>query len=255
MNKKVKITIFVLLFIVLVILVKSNVTIEKESPSNLNEEKKVKDVTALDIKSKLVKDLYKSLNMELINNTCNNYEKCLINENYLYIYYNDNKVLSDDEMLYLTLNKIYRDGKYSTKNESNEDSNDNNISKIVIDKIIVKEELKSLFNRKYKDFDNKLIQSNSCGIKEYTFTGEAYELTIKKCKSNNKDYVLSRVIKASKSGDKVTLVIEKYTEKTDEKESIKKYEESSETKNYERYNFIFKLNEDKYYIEKITKLK
>ena len=241
----------ILITILIIILIKKNVTIEKTVPKE--NIPKTSDVTKLDIKSKLVQDLYKSLNMDLINNTCINFDKCLVNENYLYIYYQDNKKLKDDEMLYMVLNKIYKEGKYYTVSESNSESSDS--TKIIIDKLIVKEELKDMFNKEYKNFDNKLTQSNSCGIKEYTFTGETYELIIKKCKSNNKEYALTKILDATKKGNNVILLIEKYIDdENNDKEGPKEYVESKEGKVYETFKFNFRLNEDKYYLEGITKI-
>ena len=247
-----------LIIICVAILIKFNVTATKEPKESNSKD----NTTVLDVKSKLVKDIYKSLNMDLVNNTCSNYDKCLINENYLNLYYNDEKKLNDDEMLYFVLNKIYEEGKYSSMLESSQESNQESsqesntessgTSKIVIDKFIVSEELKNMFNKDYKDFDNKLVQSNSCGIKEYTFTGESYELVIEKCKSNKDSYSLTKVSKAFKKDNHITLIINRYSVNEKDFNEIEKYNE--ENKQIEKYNFDFKLYGDKYYLNRINKI-
>ena len=80
-----------------------------------------------------------------------------------------------------------------------------NENKIIIDKYAVSEELKNKFNiNDMSEFDNTFVQSNSCGIKSYTYKKDAYELEINPCKDTY-DYVLSKVVKAEKEGNHLYL--------------------------------------------------
>ncbi len=242
MKKEIKITIGIICIFLLCLLAKCNITATKEPTLN---NQKDKSITNLDIKSKLVDDVYKSLNMNLINNTCNN---CLTNTHYSFMYYTDNKKLSDDEKLYIVFNELYKNEKYSYK-QSEESRNEN---KIIIDKYAVSEELKNKFNiNDMSEFDNTFVQSNSCGIKSYTYTKDAYELEINPCKDTY-DYVLSKVVKAEKKGNHIYLYINKYDVKAKENDKILDYDDKNE--NIEKYKFDFKLDGDKYYLNMIKKI-
>ena len=223
------------------LLVKCNVTLTKEPISN---DKSNNEIMNLDIKSKLIEDLYNSLNMDLINNTC---KDCLSNDHYNFLYYENNKVLSDDEKLYIVFNELYKKEKYTYK--QSEESNDS--KRIVIDKFAVSEELKNKFNiNNMDDFDNNFTQSNSCGIKSYTYTKDAYELEINPCKDTY-DYVLNRVVKAVKNGNHIYLHINMYSVKASKDDKIIEYDKNNGS--IENFIFNFKLDGDKYYLENVKK--
>ena len=242
MKREIKIILIIVCIFFIFLLIKFNVTATKEK---ISYTEKGQTIMNLDIRSKLVKDIYNSLNMDLINNTC---VDCLTNEHYNFIYYKDQKILSDDEKLYIVFNELYKQEKFTYKQSVESKT----LKKIIIDKFAVNEELKNKFNvNDTKNFNNNFVQSNSCGIKSYTYTKESYELEINPCKDTY-NYVQTKVVKAIKKDNHIFLYINKYDVINKESTDIQKYDETN--KNVEKYKFNFKLDGDKYYLKNIKKI-
>ena len=263
-NNKVKLLLIVLCLIVLVFLIKSNVKMTKEEPPKAKESSKI---TKLNVGSNLVETLYDSLNLKLINNNCQKEDKCLINEGYKYLYFTNEKekVLSDDEKMYLAINSLYKKG--ALENISQEDK-----TSYYIDKDKMDNELIDLFGVKdLSNFNYTFKPDPNCGIIEYIYTKEKHEINTNLCVTST-EKALTKIEEAYKEEDNIYIKIKifKYdnkdnivTIKTIDNELIDSYEinESNESSKdiadyfmddrLDTYDFEFKLIGDNYYLQRV----
>ena len=262
MNKKaIRFLAALIIVIVLIILVKNNVKMTKEEPVKAKESARI---TSLNVGSDLVEKLYDSLNLKLINNHCKNEDKCLVNEAYNFMYFTKEKekILSDDEKMYLVINKLYYENKM--ENVSQEDK-----TSYFVEKDILNNEITSLFGETdFETFNYTLKTDANCGIIEYTYSKEKHEINTNKCVSSQ-ERGLSKIEEAYKKEDNIYIRVKvfKYVEneniitiKTIDNEEIDNYEmvESSkdiseyfEDNRVDKYDFEFKLKNGNYYLQKI----
>ena len=262
MNKKaIKILAALILIIVLIILVKDNVKMTKEEPIKTKESSRI---TSLNVGSDLVEKLYDSLNMKLVNNNCRKEDKCLVNEAYSFMYFTKEKekVLSDDEKIYLAINQLYKEDKL--ENISQEDK-----TSYLIDKGVLDNEITTLFGETdFNTFNYTLKTDANCGVIEYTYLKDKHEINTNVCTSSY-EKGLSKIEEAYKKEDKIYISVKvfKYIEsdniitiKTVDNEEIDSYEMSESSKDIaeyfeddriEEYDFEFELKNGNYYLQRI----
>ncbi len=213
-----KFILLIIIIVIVVVIVKLNVTATKEESINDSQSYSVLN---LDINSEIVTKLYESLNLDLINNQCNN-DSCLIDKNYDYLYFintKEKKTLAFDEKLYMTFNSLYKNENYNFKETENSestestDSNENTVT-LNFDEENVKSEMEILFGpSKYESESNDTFKkSKDCGIVDYIYTGKSYELTVQECnEENNKNEIgKTSLIKAYKDGDYIHLLLKSF---------------------------------------------
>jgi len=220
----------------------------------------------LDLNSDIVKNLYESLNLDLVNNNCLE-QKCLLDDSYNYLYFNfegKQKELNNQEILYLTFNSLDK------KKVFLEEVNESGERILTMSKLDVENEISNLFGLyDFTDFDSTFIQSATCGIIDYVFTGESYELRIANCESyNEKGY--TRLLSAKKIENSIELEIEAFKiNKEKNKYRIIGYSDElitsmGEEENvdidkifndykFDSYTFSFELLGDNYYLDSIKK--
>lgn len=264
MNKKTfRIIAIIIILIILIFLIKNNVHMTKEEPIESHESPKV---TSLNVGSDLVEKLYDSLNLKLINNHCEKDKNCLVNEGYNFLYFTDaeEKILSDDEKMYLVINSLYQNNKL--KNISQEDKNS-----YYIDSVDLNNEITSLFgNTDFDSFNYAIKPDQNCGIIEYTYLKDKHEIHTNICITSN-EKGLTKIEEAYKKEDNIYIRVKvfKYIEsdnimtvKTIDNEVIDSYEmveSSNDLAKYfddakvDTYDFEFKLSEGNYYLQKIIK--
>lgn len=252
----------IIIIIITLVLIKNNVKLTKaEIPESIESKSQV---TTLNKKSDLVKKLYDKLNIDLINNEC---VTCLTNESYNFMYYNfegEEFSYSDNQKIYLTINYLYNNKLIN--NTSLEDKTNYLIEKKTMDDGIVR-----LFgSRKLDNFDYSFNPDGQCGITEYTYTKENIEINTNIC--NQSVYkAKSKVVSAFKDGNYVKMQVNAYKyylsdenvnirnfndepittiTKEEFETSFEKYLDVSEV---DKYEFIFKLIGDDYYLQKITR--
>lgn len=262
MNKKaLKIIAVLIIIIVLAVLVKNNVELSKEEPIQAKESTRI---TSLNVGSDLVAKLYNSLNMKLVNNNCQKEDKCLINEGYNFLYFTSEKekVLSDDEKMYLAINSLYKSDKLETISQEDKTS-------YYIDKMVLDSEISSLFGKTdFTTFNYSVKPDPTCGIIEYTYSKDKHEINTNLCVTSNVKG-LSKIEEAYKKEDNIyiTIKIFKYVEENEiitikkvNDEVIDSYEMSESSKDIseyfnddriDTYDFKFKLEDGNYYLQKI----
>lgn len=262
MNKKaIKILAALILVIVLIVLVKNNVKMTKEEPVKAKESSRI---TSLNVGSDLVEKLYDSLNLKLINNNCEKEDNCLVNEAYNYMYFTEEKekVLSDDEKMYLAINKLFKENKL--QNISQEDK-----TSYFIDKDVLNNEITTLFgDTDFAAFNYTLKTNADCGIIEYTYLKDKHEINTNICVTSN-EKGLSKIEEAYKKEDNIYISVKvfKYVEndniitiKTIDNEEIDSYELTESSKDIancfeddrvDEYDFEFKLKNGNYYLQRI----
>lgn len=261
-NKLVRPIAILIVIIVLAFLIKSNVTFQKENPNDKNNQN-------LEISSELVQNLYSKLTLldDSIGSDIykNAYFKMTSNE----------KVLSDEEKLYITLENMYQNDRFELQEIENDQK------KIVIDQKEIIDEVNSLF--KGSDFDPKNINflpSPSCGIVEYLYTGKEFSFTFSEC-DKAKEFTKTELKSAHKDGNFIVLRLKSYRaiyRKKDKKNKadyyiIKNHNEEEELMNIpknelynqfstiieddriDEYDFYFELKGDDYYLSKIKLLR
>lgn len=202
MKKPIKIIATISIIIVLIVLVKTNITATKEEPVESIESS---NITILDPNSSLTKTLYNNLNMNLINSDCSGEDKCLSNYNYDFLYYKfDKKMeLDDASKIYLAINYLYKNDLLTQA--SPEDKNSYTISKETM-----QDTLTDLFGiRDFSNFNSEFTPSQKCGIIDYTYTGENYLITTNVCNNNDRT-AKSKVVKAYKDDNYVILDIKSF---------------------------------------------
>lgn len=255
MKKKYKMIGILVVLIFAIILVKNNIYINAEPISKDNY------ALALDINSELIKSLYQRLNLDLINSTCK--EPCIPNNSYNYTYYlnhTDESSLTNQEVLYLAINSIYKKGTY-TKEKIDDETH-----KIIIEDDVIVGEVFNEFN--IADFKGTIDNSN-CGIKDFLYTGEKYELTISECPKPT-TYALSKLASAKKEENYIHIYVKafKVTEhenqysitnfdsdkEIDTVKSKKDFDKIFKKKNCETFEFTFELLGETYFLKTISKV-
>lgn len=259
-NKIMKLCLILMTSFVLIVLVKQNVTAKKEDPKEPQESSSIMN---LEINSELVNNAYNSL--ILLN------DRIIDDEFYRHSYFNINEEkdnLSNEEKLYSAFESLYRKDKFIKETED-----DIEILKINTDQ--VKEEILNLF--KDESFDTLNVNykpSINCGIVDYLYTGNTYELKFKKC-TDKKVIDRSKLENAVKDGNYIKLTLKSFYATQTEKDNytIKNYGDDREIQSVtlkdidehldeiinnnqiNKYTFSFELKGDKYYLVKIEKNK
>lgn len=266
MRKLIKIISLFIISLLIIFLVKNNVKAIKAKPT---DSKDSYSVLNLDLNSKIVMELYEGLDLDLINDNCD--YNCLTNSNYNYLYFQfegKEKVLDDDEKLYLAFNSMMKKG-LLTSNVNNEKET------LTISESDVQKELEVKFNIKdFKSFENTFKRSNECGIIDYLYTGTCYELTFVPC-LEKPSLGFSKLISAQKEGNYINLLVTSFKAYQDKKRpniyNVSNYEDKTiiTTSSYDElnnnledifksnefnvYTFTFELVDDNYYLRNITK--
>lgn len=226
MNKKIKLTLIILVFLAIAIAVGCNVTATKEN-SNKNG-----SVISLELNSELVQSVMSKL--DLLNNSA------LYDDTYKYLYFNieDNqKELENDEKLYLIFEDLYKKEMFSKENL------DGGLELLKIGADTVKDEMHELFNEKdIRLYEIDYKPSSNCGIVDFLYTGDAYELKYRNC-SRNSDVHKYKLEEARKDGDFIKLYIKSFYAYTDKKD-FKANEKVFVVKNYNEDNSLGKVSFD-----------
>lgn len=204
-NSIIKIIITLAVVFIGVVLIKKNVTAIKERFDD--QDNQSFSVTNLDINFEIVQTLYNSLNLDLVDNTCE-MNKCLLNNSYTYLYYqnyDNKKELSDDEKLYFAFNSLYLENNFTSKEvESTEKKT------VVFDGETVKNKITQLFGQiDYTNFTNTLKLSSTCGVTDYIYTGSSYELTLTEC-TQIRDFAKSKLYSATKENNYIYLIVNSF---------------------------------------------
>lgn len=261
-NKKIKLLLGIIFLLVLIFLVKNNVKMTKEKPVKAKESSKV---TKLNVGSNLVETLYNSLNLKLVNNNCDKEDKCLINEGYSFLYFTEEKekILSDDEKMYLAINDLYK--RNALKNISQEDK-----TSYYIDNTAMDNELINLFgNKDLSNFNYTFKPDPNCGIIEYIYSKDRHEINTNQCVSSN-EKALTKIEDAYKEEDNIYIKMKvfKYEYKDDNiviiktihGDEIDSYEMTESSKDMseffvddrvDTYDFEFKIIDGNYYLQRI----
>lgn len=261
-NKFIRHILVLVALITLALLIKTNVTFQKENPNDKNSQN-------LEISSELVQNLYSKLT--LLNDS-------IESDNYKNIYFKmlaNEKELSNEEKLYIVIENMYQNDRFDFQETKN------NSKKVVIKEEEIIEEVNNLF--KGSDFDPKNINflpSLDCGIVEYLYTGEEFSFTFSEC-DKSKEFTKSELKSAHKDGNFVVLRLKSYRalyRKKDKKNKVDSYiiknhngEEElmnipkndlynrlsaiMEDDRIDEYDFYFELKGDDYYLSKIGLLR
>ncbi len=255
-NRLLKLGLVLVSSLLIVILIKQNVTTTKEKPSDPGESI---SSMALEKNSALVKKVFDSL--ILLSN------RNIDDEFYRFAYFNvkDKNELSQEEKLYIAFESLYKNDDLNKENIEG----DMEILRTSSDR--VKEEIVKLF--KDDSFDPVNVNyksSSSCGIVDYLYTGTDYELKFKRCDKSTMGLNVSKLESAVKDGNYIRLTIKSMyavPESTDSNQYIvKNYnnEEILATVNFADFNedlldqvdvksyvFSFELKGDDYYLVNI----
>lgn len=169
MSRKLKLLLFLILFSIIVVVVRQNVTAIKEYPNREGSG------IVIEPNSEIVSKILKKLDI---------LEDSVFNDDvYKYLYFNlgdkDKKSLSSDEMLYLSFEKLYKNDEF----EKTLIDNETELLKIDSYKV------QNVLEQNFKIVDFKLYEVNyevstSCGIVGYIYTGDSYELKYRRCDKN-----------------------------------------------------------------------
>ncbi len=166
MSRKLKLVLFLVLFIVIAVVVRLNVTAVKEYPNRNGSG------IVLEQNSEIVSKVLSKLDIL--------YDSVFHDDMYEYLYFKfddeNTKTLSNDEMLYLVFEKLYKGDQFE-KEIMRDD-----VEKLTIATSIVETEVERDFKLDdFKSYDVNYKTSSNCGIIGYLYTGEKYELKFKKC--------------------------------------------------------------------------
>ena len=255
-NKGLKVIVFLAITSLLVILVKNNVAVSKDTQKQEKDDKKV---TILNKDSELVKKLSQMLNFDLINNNCSESNDCLINSNYNFYYYKYTE-LTDDFKIYMSINNLYKNKKITPINMEDK-------TKYSIEKDTLENKIEELFGKiDFSSFDSSFNPSPECGIVNYTYTGATYDIDTNVCKNSN-DIAVSKVVKSYKIEDYIILNIKAFHYVDGEYIVIKNFNDDTiielpkadynenaifDKENIDEYEFKFKLNGDNYYLSSVN---
>lgn len=194
MNRKLKVVLFLILFSVVVVAVRQNVTAIKDYPNR--EDSSIVIEQNSDIVSKILSKL-------------DIFEDSIFNDDiYKYLYFNleekDKKSLSNDEMLYLSFEKLYKNGEFEKI------SLDDETELLKIESSKVQDTLKENFKiDDFKLYEVDYRSSSNCGIIGYLYTGDSYELKYKKC-DNDKSILKVKYQETVRMGDIIKLKVKSF---------------------------------------------
>ncbi|MCI8497986.1 MAG: hypothetical protein HFG33_01100 [Bacilli bacterium] len=257
MNKRrFKILITTCILFIGILIMRKNITATKEidnKPSNSGS------MLALEMNSDVVKDVFSKLTL---------LEDKIKSEKYRDLYFKfdgEEKSFSIEEKLYILFENIY---------ERSLDSNDDEIVSLEISQEELINEAKVMFNDEAFDaVAANFSTSLDCGIVEYLYTGQKYELKVKRCEESD---VISktRLEKAIKKGNFIDLTVRAYRiipskkgktfevknfndDEILDKDTLDNIEAKEKTifdeYDIQSYIFSFELKGDDYYLSSIKK--
>lgn len=232
-------------------IIKQNVTATKEIPV---DNKQSSGALNLEINSQLVQNAYATLILLKDRN--------IDDEIYRYSYFNitDKNELTQEEKLYVAFENIYKNGGFE-KETSDE------VEILKVSEEIVKNEIFRIFkDDSFAPVDINYKSSMNCGIIDFLYTGNSYELKYKKCDEKNKGFDVSKLVSAVKDGNFIKLTVKSvYAIKHNKKDEymVKNYntkeslaevsldeinEELLDEVDAKSYIFSFELKGDDYYL-------
>lgn len=248
--QKNKIFLLLLCIVGLIVLFRNNIEFKREIVINDGNSS-----ISLELQSSIVEDLYKKL--VILDNDVFNDD---LYKNLFFDFKEKEKMLSSDEKLYIAFNKLYIDKSFNVmKNDDIENLN--------IDVNTIKSSVKKIFDTEFNPLEVNYKSSFKCGIIDYLFTGEEYQIRFKSCEYRE-SHIKNKLVGAFKNGDYIFLRVKAYNaNKKDENYEIVNFnhevlgeisEEELENvfENYQvdEYEFSFILRSDDYYLEKIRKI-
>lgn len=243
--------------IVAIFLIKANVVAYKEEGSDGQS-------LTLEITSETVKNIYDKLTI---------LEDDLKSDNYKYPYFNmkgsSSKSLSLEEKFYIAVENLYHEKKLDIEKTKD-------IEKIKVGEQVIIDEIQRIFKIDFNPKDLNYLTAVNCGIVDYLYTGESYELSIKAC-GNSKEIERAKLLSASKEGNLIKLrvkslyarVVKPKKKGEDEKYELKNYssdetlgtvtiDELQDERLFEKYDIeeyviSFELDGDEYMLKDISK--
>lgn len=225
MNRKIKSILLILVFVVLLVVIRLNVTAIKENPNREGTG------IVLEPNSEIVTKVLGKL--DILN------DSVFKDDVYQYLYFDveagKSKKLSSDELLYLSFEKLYKSGDF-TREQSGED-----IELLSIGADKVSDVLKNSFGRDdLKLYEIQYKVSSTCGIVGYLYTGDSYELKFNHCDKAKKIHKV-KYQEALRVGDVIKLRVKSFYAETDKK-NYKEEDKVFDLKNYGKDTFLEKLS-------------
>lgn len=258
-KRSIRILLVVICVCIAVVVLRNSITATREED---NKPKDSGSILALEMNSDIVKDVYSKLTL---------FDDKIGSVQYSNLYFDfegSEKDFTIEEKMYILFENMFDSERGEITRE------DDDIYSFKIDQGALGEEAKELFKDEvFEPIAANFGTSLDCGIIGYLYTGQEYELKIKKCE-DKKEETKTKLIEATKNGNFIELKMKAMkilpskkgknyevrnfsSDKVLMKDSLKnieaKSEEIFERSDIDEYTFSFELKGDDYYLFSIRR--